>query len=193
MHDDDRLRQLILQVADGDRHAFRRLYGRRAARLFGICGHLAPDPQTAATALVQSYCDIWHEARDFPRLGLGASDWMMLVARRAAIAPSHSRQEQGNEDAARIAACLDGRMSTKARRAFERRLRDAPDLHAQYLHHAQGHIAALAAIAPEMPPAALWRATSGRLFAARVGTRALWALGVALLLVGALIGLGIGG
>ncbi|OYY09437.1 MAG: hypothetical protein B7Y70_10170 [Rhizobiales bacterium 35-68-8] len=69
---------LCRAVADGDRDAFRRLYGLTSPRLFGIALRILRDRAKAADVLRQVFLEIWNAAAEF-----GAVDdpLVRLVAR----------------------------------------------------------------------------------------------------------------
>lgn len=91
--DADRLADLLLDVADGDRAAFERLYRAASPRLFAICLRLLRDRAEAEDVLQDVFTTIWHKAEQFDPARAGAMAWLGMVARNRAIdrlrSPAH--------------------------------------------------------------------------------------------------------
>ena len=76
---------LLLAVADADEAAFRTVYDRTGAKLFGIALRICRERPMAEEALQNAYADIWRRAASFdPRRGR-AEAWLAVVARNHAI------------------------------------------------------------------------------------------------------------
>lgn len=85
---------LLLEVAQGDRAAFERLYRLASPRLFAICLRLLPDRAEAEDVLQEVFTTIWHKAEQFDPDRAGAMAWMGMIARNRSIdrlrSPGHA-------------------------------------------------------------------------------------------------------
>ncbi|WP_462115121.1 sigma-70 family RNA polymerase sigma factor [Lysobacter xanthus] len=85
---------LLLDVAQGDRQAFERLYRAASPRLFAICLRLMPDRAEAEDVLQEVFTTIWHKAEQFDPDRASAMAWMGMIARNRCIdrlrSPAHS-------------------------------------------------------------------------------------------------------
>ncbi|MGY3264550.1 RNA polymerase sigma-70 factor (ECF subfamily) [Lysobacter sp. HA35] len=92
--DTDAHAELLLDVADGDRSAFERLYRAASSRLFAICLRLLPDRAEAEDVLQEVFTTIWHKADQFDPHRACAMAWMAMIARNRCIdrlrSPSHT-------------------------------------------------------------------------------------------------------
>lgn len=92
--DSDPCADLLLDVAQGDRAAFERLYRLASPRLFAICLRLLPDRAEAEDVLQDVFATIWHKAGQFDPARAGAPAWMGMIARNRAIdrlrSPAHA-------------------------------------------------------------------------------------------------------
>ena len=92
--DTDAHADLLLDVAQGDRDAFERLYRSASSRLFGICLRLLPDRAEAEDVLQEVFAAIWHKAEQFDPGRAGAMAWMAMIARNRCIdrlrSPGHA-------------------------------------------------------------------------------------------------------
>jgi RNA polymerase sigma-70 factor (ECF subfamily) len=77
--------RLIAQTALQDRAAFRDLYGRTSAKLFGVCLRILKDRAEAEEALQEVYVKIWNRASTFAASDTSAMSWLIAVARNHAI------------------------------------------------------------------------------------------------------------
>lgn len=82
---DSELRQLLTQVAQGDRTAFGRLYDIVSGRLFGIIGRILPRRELAEDALQETFMRIWQKARSYDQTIASPMAWMATIARNQAI------------------------------------------------------------------------------------------------------------
>jgi len=72
---------LIARVALRDRAAFRDLYGRTSAKLFGVCLRILRDRSEAEEALQEVYVKVWQRADRYVQSGFSPISWLVAVAR----------------------------------------------------------------------------------------------------------------
>lgn len=72
---------LIGRVALGDRGAFRELYQRTSAKLFGVTLRILRDRAEAEEALQEIYVKLWHRADRYVPSGTSPISWLVAVAR----------------------------------------------------------------------------------------------------------------
>ncbi len=77
--------KLIARAALQDRAAFRELYGRTSAKLFGVCLRILRDRAEAEEALQEVYVKIWIRASTFAVSETSPMSWLIAVARNHAI------------------------------------------------------------------------------------------------------------
>lgn len=86
---------LLAQTAAGDADAFRTLYDRTGAKLFGIILRIVADETEAEAVLQDVYVTVWRKAATFEpgsdAQGLGAMAWVAAIARGHAIDRVRSR------------------------------------------------------------------------------------------------------
>lgn len=82
---DTDLRQLLVQVARGDRTAFAKLYDVVSGRLFGIIGRILPRAELAEDALQETFMRIWQRASSYDETIASPMAWMATIARNQAI------------------------------------------------------------------------------------------------------------
>lgn len=82
---DNDLRQLLAQVARGDRAAFAKLYDVVSGRLFGIIGRILPRAELAEDALQETFIRIWQRASSYDETIASPMAWMATIARNQAI------------------------------------------------------------------------------------------------------------
>jgi RNA polymerase sigma-70 factor (ECF subfamily) len=75
------LTSLISRVALRDRQAFRDLYGRTSAKLFGVCLRILRDRTEAEEALQEVYVKVWRRADRYVEGGYSPISWLVAVAR----------------------------------------------------------------------------------------------------------------
>jgi RNA polymerase sigma-70 factor (ECF subfamily) len=75
----------LARVAEGDRRALEKLYGRTSAKLFGVCLRILDDRQHAEEALQETFVIVWRRADAFDPARGTAMTWLMTLARNAAI------------------------------------------------------------------------------------------------------------
>jgi RNA polymerase sigma-70 factor, ECF subfamily len=77
--------QLLLQIAAGDKRAFRQLYDGSSPRLFAAAKRILGDGALAEDAVQEAYVRIWRNAARFdPARGV-AMAWMGRIVRNAAL------------------------------------------------------------------------------------------------------------
>lgn len=125
----DELAAVMASVAGGDRGAFRILYQRTSAKLYGICLRLVGGEAEAQDVLQEVYVTVWRKAAQFDPGRAGVVTWLATLARNRAIdrlrarrlpadeldaaaeiaddAPSAFDVLDHEQDAARLSHCLD--------------------------------------------------------------------------------------
>jgi RNA polymerase sigma-70 factor (ECF subfamily) len=76
---------LIARCALRDRQAFRDLYGRTSAKLFGVTLRILRDRSEAEEALQEVYVKIWQRADRYVPGGYSPISWLVAVARNHAL------------------------------------------------------------------------------------------------------------
>ena len=69
----------------GERPAFRELYSRTSAKLFGIILRVLNDRTEAEEVLQESFVKIWRNAGRYRANGLSPMTWLITIARNTAI------------------------------------------------------------------------------------------------------------
>ena len=137
------LARLLGRVAAGDSTAFRAVYERTSAKLYGISLRLLKDEAEAQDTLQEVYVLVWRKAGSFDSAKAGAISWLATLARNKSIdrlrrkwPPADELEAAGDiadddpsslelleqaEDASRLRQCLDEleeRARTLIRSAF---------------------------------------------------------------------------
>ena len=81
----DELAKLMASIAAGDRAAFRALYERTSAKLYGICLRLLGTEAEAQEVLQDAFVTVWRNAARFDPARASAITWLSVVARNKAI------------------------------------------------------------------------------------------------------------
>jgi len=76
---------LIARTALKDRAAFRELYSRTSAKLFGVTLRILKDRSEAEEALQEVYVKIWQRADRYVAGGYSPISWLVAVARNHAL------------------------------------------------------------------------------------------------------------
>lgn len=76
---------LISRCVLRDRNAFRDLYGRTSAKLFGVVLRILKDRAEAEEALQEIYVKIWQRADRYVQGGYSPISWLVAVARNHAL------------------------------------------------------------------------------------------------------------
>ena len=98
----DQLVWLLREIAGGDRGAFKLLYQRTSARLYGICLRLTGNEAEAQEVLQEVFLKVWRKADRFDAGKAGAITWLSVLARNRAI--DRIRQRRSEADDADAAA-----------------------------------------------------------------------------------------
>ncbi|MGL4319707.1 MAG: sigma-70 family RNA polymerase sigma factor [Paracoccaceae bacterium] len=77
--------ELLRQVAQGDRAAFRLLYADTSNALFGVLMRMLRNRANAEDGLQEVYARIWQRAASFAENRGSGMTWMMTIARNYAI------------------------------------------------------------------------------------------------------------
>ncbi|KAA8609524.1 RNA polymerase subunit sigma [Salipiger aestuarii] len=89
------IEDLISRIAMGDRTAFRTLYGRTSAKLFGVCLRVLDDRALAEEALQEAYAKIWTRAGQYRVNGYSPMTWLITLARNTAVDRRRARDAGG--------------------------------------------------------------------------------------------------
>lgn len=72
-------------VSSGDRSAFRQLYERTSAKLFGVCLRILNDRSEAEDALQDTFVKVWQRASSFEVDKARGITWLAAIARNQCI------------------------------------------------------------------------------------------------------------
>lgn len=89
--------ELISRVALGDNAAFKQLYDRTSAKLFGICLRILNDRAEAEDVLQEVYVRVWHKADRYASGKATGITWLSAVARNLAIDRYRSRKPENDD------------------------------------------------------------------------------------------------
>jgi RNA polymerase sigma-70 factor (ECF subfamily) len=98
----DQLVGLLREIAGGDSGAFKLLYQRTSAKLYGICLRLTGNEAEAQEILQEVFLTVWRKADRFDAGKAGAITWLSVLARNRAI--DRIRQRRSETDDADAAA-----------------------------------------------------------------------------------------
>lgn len=76
---------LLIRSGRGDTAAFAELYDLLAPRVFGTVTRLVHDPGTAERVACEAFLETWRRAGSYYPARSGAADWVLAIARRAAL------------------------------------------------------------------------------------------------------------
>ena len=88
---------LIARCALRDRAAFRDLYTRTSAKLFGVVLRILKDRSEAEEALQEVYVKIWQRADRYVPGGYSPISWLVAVARNHALDVLRARKPQSDD------------------------------------------------------------------------------------------------
>ncbi|HZY49189.1 MAG TPA: sigma-70 family RNA polymerase sigma factor [Devosia sp.] len=89
--------ELIARCALRDRAAFRDLYTRTSAKLFGVTLRILRDRSEAEEALQEVYVKIWRRADRYVAGGYSPISWLVAVARNHALDVLRARKPQSED------------------------------------------------------------------------------------------------
>lgn len=98
------LESLLGATANGDKDAFRVLYDRSSAKLFGVVLRILKNRQKAEDVLQDVYLKIWQKASTYDPIQGKPITWMATIARNRAIdiirasRPEQTVDEPGDEE-----------------------------------------------------------------------------------------------
>jgi len=93
----DELAQLMSSVAAGDRTAFRAVYERTSAKLYGICLRLLGSEAEAQEVLQDAFVTLWRSSARFDPARASAITWLSVIARNKAIDRLRQRRPEGEQ------------------------------------------------------------------------------------------------
>ena len=88
---------LIARCALRDRAAFKTLYGRTSAKLYGVTLRILRDRSEADEALQEVYVKIWQRADRYVPGGYSPISWLVAVARNHSLDVLRARKPQGED------------------------------------------------------------------------------------------------
>lgn len=88
---------LIARCALRDRQAFRDLYGRTSAKLFGVALRILRDRSEAEEALQEVYVKIWQRADRYVPGAYSPISWLVAVARNHSLDVLRARKPQSDD------------------------------------------------------------------------------------------------
>jgi RNA polymerase sigma-70 factor (ECF subfamily) len=88
---------LIARCALRDRQAFRTLYSRTSAKLFGVSLRILRDRSEAEEALQEVYVKIWQRADRYVPGGYSPISWLVAVARNHSLDVLRARKPQSDD------------------------------------------------------------------------------------------------
>jgi RNA polymerase sigma-70 factor (ECF subfamily) len=88
---------LIARCALRDRQAFRDLYGRTSAKLYGVTLRILRDRSEAEEALQEVYVKIWQRADKYVPGGYSPISWLVAVARNHSLDVLRARKPRGED------------------------------------------------------------------------------------------------
>ena len=88
---------LLARCALRDRAAFKTLYGRTSAKLYGVTLRILRDRSEADEALQEVYVKIWQRADRYVPGGYSPISWLVAVARNHSLDVLRARKPQGED------------------------------------------------------------------------------------------------
>ena len=88
---------LIARCALRDRQAFRDLYARTSAKLFGVTLRILRDRSEAEEALQEVYVKVWQRADRYVPGGYSPISWLVAVARNHSLDVLRARKPQSED------------------------------------------------------------------------------------------------
>ena len=116
----DRLADLLRQVAKGDEAAFATVYDETSARVHGLVLRVLRNPAQAEEVTQEVYLEVWRRASSFDRAKGSPYAWLMTLAHRRAVDRVRSSQAATSRDESWEARTRDTHYDTTAEQATER-------------------------------------------------------------------------
>jgi RNA polymerase sigma-70 factor (ECF subfamily) len=91
----EEIEALIARVAMGDRDAFRTLYARTSAKLYGVALRVSGEAPLAEEALQDVFVKVWDRAGQYRANGYSPMTWLVTITRNAAIDRLRSARAAG--------------------------------------------------------------------------------------------------
>ena len=91
------IEDLIARMALKDRAAFRNVYSRTSAKLFGVVLRVLDDRAEAEDVLQDVYVKVWNNADRYRANGLSPMTWLITIARNTSIDRLRARKK-GHQD-----------------------------------------------------------------------------------------------
>lgn len=88
---------LIARTALRDRAAFRTLYQRTSAKLFGVALRILKDRSEAEEALQEVYVKVWQRADRYVAGGYSPISWLVAIARNHSLDILRARKPRGDD------------------------------------------------------------------------------------------------
>src|SRR5215216_2653967 len=88
---------LIARCALRDRQAFRTLYTRTSAKLYGVTLRILKDRSEAEEALQEVYVKVWQRADRYVPGGYSPISWLVAVARNHSLDVLRARKPQSDD------------------------------------------------------------------------------------------------
>ncbi len=97
----DRVGQLLVRIAEGDRAAFGQLYDLLSARVLGLIVRILVDRAQSEEVLQEVFLEVWRSASRFtPGGGEGRGrTWLLTIAHRRAVDRVRAAQSSADRDA----------------------------------------------------------------------------------------------
>jgi len=103
---DDRARELLNRVADGNLAAFEELYRLVSRRVYAFARRMIENAESADEVMVDTMYEVWRTAGRF-RGNSKVSTWILGIARNKVLMAMRSAQGGQHEDIAEFAELLD--------------------------------------------------------------------------------------
>lgn len=126
MRPEDPIAELIAATSRTDRAAFRALYDRAGAKLFGICLRILRDRSEAEDAVQEVFTRVWLNAARFDSARGRGMTWLIAIARNHAIDRLRARPAAtgSSDEAAAIPDARPGPEAQTTARSEARRIAD---------------------------------------------------------------------
>ncbi|WP_121634526.1 sigma-70 family RNA polymerase sigma factor [Tropicibacter alexandrii] len=95
----EEIEALIARISMGDRKAFRALYERTSAKLFGIALRVLKDEGPAEEVVQEVFLRIWDRAGSYRANGYSPMTWLITITRNASIDRLRKMRSRGEATA----------------------------------------------------------------------------------------------